>query len=318
MLTDVVFILIGMAGLFIGGEALIRSSSRLATGLGIPAIVVGLTVVALGTSTPELVVSLSAAAGGSTELALGSIVGSNIANIGLILGLAGLIRPLRVHASLIRREIPLMVAISILVFLVALDGSISRIEGLILFAGYLVFTWFLYRGAANGARENRDVQDEVAALEGQPARIRRAREVGLVLISIVILIAGAQFTVTGASSVARALGISELVIGLTLVAVGTSLPEVAISIIATLRGHEDLATSNAVGSNIANLLVVLGVTAMILPVPVADRVLRVELPVMLAFAIVIMLLSFRQQLPRWVAALLLATYLAFVILTFAG
>ncbi|HYO88093.1 MAG TPA: calcium/sodium antiporter [Candidatus Limnocylindrales bacterium] len=318
MLTDVVFILIGMGGLFIGGEALIRSSSRLATGLGIPAIVVGLTVVALGTSTPELVVSLSAAAGGSTELALGSIVGSNIANIGLILGLAGLIRPLRVHASLIRREIPLMVAISILVFLVALDGSISRIEGLILFGGYLVFTWFLYRGAAKGARENREVQDEVAALEGQPARIRRAREVALVLISIAILIAGAQFTVTGASSVARALGISELVIGLTLVAVGTSLPEVATSIIATLRGHEDLATSNAVGSNIANLLVILGVTAMILPVPVADRVLRVELPVMLAFAIVIMLLSFRQQLPRWVGGLLLAAYLTFVILTFAG
>lgn len=319
MLTDILFIALGMVGLFIGGEALIRSSSRLAEGFSIPPLVIGLTVVALGTSMPELVVSLSAATSGNSQMALGSVVGSNIANIGLILGLAGLIRPLRVNDSLVKREIPIMVAISVFVFVVALDGSISRVEGVLLFCGYLVFTFFLYRAAANAKkREHTEVIDEVQAIEGDVRTVRRGRELLFTALSILILIVGAQFTVNGASGVARSLGISDLIIGLTLVALGTSLPEIATAVAATLRKHDDLAAGNAVGSNIANLLVILGLTAIILPVPVPASVLRVDMPVMLGFAVIILVLSLNRRLPRWAAALLLAAYLVFVLVTFVG
>jgi cation:H+ antiporter len=317
MLTDFLLIALGMAGLFVGGEWLIRSSTRLAAGFRIPPLVIGLTVVALGTSMPELVVSVSAAAGGSSEMALGSVVGSNIANIGLILGLAGLIRALTVNTSLIRREIPIMVVVSVIVFVMALDREISRVEGVLLFIGYIVFTVTLYRLSTRHKNEDSiEVTDEVAALEGDPNTIRRGREILMLVLSIVILVAGAQFTVSGAGNVARAIGISDLIIGLTLVAIGTSLPEIATAIAATLRKHDDLAAGNAVGSNVANLLVILAITAMILPVPVPEKVLRVEMPVMIGFSLVIMLLSFRRRLPRWSAGLLLAAYLAFVVLTF--
>jgi cation:H+ antiporter len=317
MLTDFLLIALGMAGLFIGGEWLIRSSTRLAAGFRIPPLVIGLTVVALGTSMPELVVSVSAAASGSSEMALGSVVGSNIANIGLILGLAGLIRALTVNTSLIRREIPIMVAVSVIVFVMALDREISRVEGVLLLIGYLVFTVVLYRLSTRGPHEDSaEITGEVAAIEGDPSTLHRGRQIVAVLVSIAILAAGAQFTVTGAGNVARAIGISDLIIGLTLVAVGTSLPEIATAVAATLRKHDDLAAGNAVGSNIANLMVILAITAIILPVPVPEKMLRVEMPVMIGFSLVILLLSFRKRLPRWSAALLLSAYLAFVVLTF--
>jgi cation:H+ antiporter len=317
MLTDLVYIVLGLAGLFIGGELLIRSSSRLALGFGVPPLVIGLSVVALGTSMPELVVSLSAALGGSSQLALGNVVGSNIGNIGLILGIAGLIRPLVVHDSLIRREIPIMLAISVLVFVMALDGSVSRVEGLLLVACYPIFTYVLYRSATRAQTNGHEqIVDEVEVIEGPQRPVRRGREIGLTLIAIVILMIGAQLTVTGAAGVARAIGISELVIGLTLVAVGTSLPEIVTSLAATIRRHDDLATSNVVGSNIANLLLILGFTAIILPVPVPDSVARVDLPVMIAFAGVLLALSFQRRLPRWAAGLLLAAYAVFVVATF--
>ncbi len=317
MLENLLFIALGMVGLFAGGEWLIRSSTRLAAGFRIPPLVIGLTVVALGTSMPELVVSVSAALGGSTEIALGSVVGSNIANVGLILGIAGLIRALTVNTSLIRREIPVMVAVSVLVFVMALDRVITRTEGVLLFIGYVVFTVVLYRLSTRRAHpDSAQVQDEVEILEGDPAGIRKGRQILMLLLSIAVLVAGAQFTVMGASGVARALGISELIIGLTLVAVGTSLPEIATAIAATVRKHDDLAAGNAVGSNIANLLVILAITAIILPVPVPEKVLMVEMPVMIGFSLVLMLLSFRRRLPRWSAGLLLAAYLAFVVITF--
>jgi cation:H+ antiporter len=319
MLTDLLSVALGLAGLFLGGELLIRSSSRLALGFGVPPLVIGLTVVALGTSMPELVVSLSAALGGSSQLALGSMVGSNIANIGLILGIAGLIRALTVHDSLIRREIPIMIGISVLVFVLALDGSISQAEGVLTFSGYLLFTAVLYRASVNAKkREHNEVIDEVQAIKGDLQPVKRSRELVLTFASIAILIAGAQFTVNGASSVARALGISDLIVGLTVVALGTSLPEIATAVAATLRKHDDLAAGNAVGSNIANLLVVLSLTAIILPVPVPEKMLRVDMPVMIAFSVVLLVLSFRRRLPRWAAGLLLAAYLTFVLVTFAG
>jgi cation:H+ antiporter len=210
-----------------------------------------------------------------------------------------------------------MLAISLLVFVMALDGSISRVEGLLLVAGYPVFTYMLYR-SATGAKANghEQIVDEVEVIEGPQRPVRRGREMGLTLVAILILMIGAQLTVTGASGVARAIGISELVIGLTLVAVGTSLPEIVTSLAATFRKHDDLATSNAVGSNIANLLIILGLTAIILPVPVPDSVAQIDLPVMIAFAAVLLALSARRKLPRWAAGLLLTAYALFVVATF--
>jgi cation:H+ antiporter len=315
MLLDIGAVVIGLVGLLVGGEWLIRSASRLATALGVPTVVVGLTVVALGTSMPELVVSVSAALGGVSDVALGNVVGSNIANIGLIIGLAGLIAPLVLHVTLIRREIPIMIGASVVVLLMALDGTIGQADGIVLVLGYAVFTFVLYR-FSRPASENAEVAEGVAEVEGQPVSISPVRELGVLVISIIVLIAGAQFIVGGAVNIARTVGISELVIGLTLVSVGTSLPEIATTLIAARRGHSDLAAGNAVGSNIANLLVILAVTSIIRPVPVPDQVLRLDLPIMIAFAVVIVPLAWNRRLERWQACVLLFGYAAFLTYVF--
>jgi cation:H+ antiporter len=318
MLLDLVSILFGLVGLFVGGEWLIRSSTRFATSLGIPALVVGVTVVALGTSMPELVVSMSAALGGSSDIAIGSVIGSNIANIGLILGLAGILAPLSINTSLIRREIPVMVGVSIVVYLMASDGVIAQLEGLLLVAGYVVFAVVLYRSGVREApiEESPEIPKGVEALQGKPRRIERARELAAIGVSLLILVAGAQFTVNGATNVARAIGIDELVIGLTLVAVGTSLPEIATAVVATIRGHSDLAAGNAIGSNIANMLVIVGLTSLITPMNVAPSLLNFEFPAMLFFAIALIPFILNRVLARWQAALLMAAYVAFILVTF--
>lgn len=314
MLLDLGILIVGLVGLFFGGEWLVRSASRLATAFGIPTLVIGLTVVALGTSAPELVVSLSAAASGSSEIALGNVIGSNIANMGLILGTAGLIAPLLVNSSLIRKEMPFMILASLLTFGFALDGEIAQLEGAVLLGGYFVFTYLLYRSATK-ANNNDEVLAEVSAIEGQPPPVNRLRESLSLLAGLITLIVGAQFTVNGAVGIARGFGISELVIGLTLVAVGTSLPELVTSVIATLRGHDDLTAGNVVGSNIANLLIILGLTAILRPIPVAAPLLRLEFPLMIAFSAIAVILMFNRRLSRWQAGLLLAGYLAFIMVT---
>jgi cation:H+ antiporter len=314
MLLDIVTILLGLLGLFFGGEWLIRASSRLATALGIPALIVGLTIVALGTSAPELVVCLVAAINGLSDIAIGNVVGSNIANIGLILGIAGLIRPIRVNLRLVRREIPIMIAISMLVFAMATDGEIGRLEGLLLVMGYGVFTYVLYATAPKQPRDS-DLVAEVAEIEGTPVTITPLREFGSIVVSLVFLAGGAQLTVNGATSIARTVGISEIVIGLTLVAVGTSLPEIMTTAMAALRGHDDLGAGNAVGSNISNLLVILGVTALISPVAIDPGLLSFEFPVMVLFALVPIPFVLNQVLARWEAGVLLVAYIGFVALT---
>ncbi len=312
MLQDIALITGGLIALFIGGEGLIRAASRLATAFGVPALVVAVTVVALGTSMPEAVVSISATAAGSGDVALGNILGSNIANIGLILGLCGLVRPLRVDSALIRREMPVMVLVTVLVLLMALDGQFSRLEGVGLIAGYVAFTLLLYRSTTRASANKMD--SAVADIEGEPAPqpTRRRREALRLLVSLVILVAGAQLTVTGAISAARQLGISELLIGLTVVAVGTSLPELTTSLLATRRGHDEIAAGNAVGSNIANLLLILGLASLVAPFSVPASALRVDLPVALAFTVGILPLVLNRTLARWQAALVLAAYAAYV------
>jgi len=311
-MDNIILIVLGLVALYFGGEWLIRASSRLASALGIPTLMVGLTVVAFGTSAPELVVSVSAASQGASDISLGNVVGSNIANVGLILGLAGLILPLRIEVTLIKREIPIMIGISLFTMVLALDGTISQLDGLLLFAGYLVFTFVLYR-LSRRSKPDGHYTEEVEAVEGNPPRISLSREALRLVVGLVMLVAGAQGMVAGATSIARSFGVSELLIGLTLVAVGTSLPEIATSVLAVRRGHTDIAVGNAVGSNIANLLVVLGLTAAIRPVPVDPALLRFEIPVMILFAVVSLILMLDRQLARWQAALLLAGYGVFIV-----
>jgi cation:H+ antiporter len=285
-LVSTVQILIGLVGLVAGGELLVRGAAALAGAARISPLVIGLTVVAFGTSAPELAVTVQAAGAGAPELAVGNVVGSNIANVLLILGLSALVAPLIVQSRVVRIDVPLMVACSVGLWFLVLDGAVSRLDGLLLFCalvGYLV--WSVLQGRKEGA----EIQAEFAqALPHDGANARYiAKQVGLIVGGLVLLVIAARLLVGGASEIARTLGVSELVIGLTIVAVGTSLPELVTSVVASLRGQRDIAVGNVVGSNLFNILAVLGLGALVAPggIAVADQVLRLDLPIMIATAL---------------------------------
>lgn len=321
MFLNLILIVIGIAGLYFGGNWLVEGSSRIARSFGIPAIIVGLTVVAFGTSTPELLVSLDAALRGSSDISVGNIVGSNIANIGLILGLAAFVYPVTVHIDLLRREIPIMIAISILAFLLFQDREISRVDGLIFlvaFAGFIAMTIVL---ALRARRDDKAFVVEEAELEAVEEPIisvqQRPQEIVRIVIGLVVLMVGARLTVDGASAFAREIGISELVIGITIVAVGTSLPELATSVIAALKRQSDIAIGNVVGSNIFNILFILGITATLKPIPVAEIIVQRDGLIMLGFAVLVFPLALNLTLSRREAVIFLVAYAAFLIVTFS-
>jgi cation:H+ antiporter len=316
MLQDILFLILGLAGLFIGGEWLVTGASRLARSFGISALVVGLTVVAFGTSMPELLVSLSAALNDTEAISIGNVVGSNVANIGLILSLTALIFPISVHVTLLRREIPILLGVTIISYLLWLDGIIGRLDGIVLVIGLVVFNAVLiYLSHRN---PNDDVTAKTAAQINEEEREppipvdRRLWEFGRLLAGLVILGVGANWTVSGSISVARAIGVSELVIGITLVAVGTSLPELATSVIAATRQQSDIAIGNVVGSNIYNLLGILGITAIVRPIHVDPEVLRFEGPIMLGFTFLMLPFVANRVLSRLEGTLLLSAYVAFI------
>ncbi|NDJ60402.1 MAG: calcium/sodium antiporter [Chloroflexi bacterium] len=316
IVQDILFVLIGLAGLFIGGNWLVKGAARLASLIGVSPLVVGLTVVALGTSAPELLVSLSAALQGSNDLVVGNVLGSNIANIGLVLGIAGLIFPVSVRWTLLREEILFMIGFSVLALVLALDGSLSRMDGLVLLVGFAVFTGFVYWEAR---RERSDIEPEIEEfeeLEGLVEATTPWLEVVRLLAGLALLIFGAQFMVEGAVSIARALNVSEAIIGISLVAIGTSLPEVATCVIASLRRENDIVTGNVVGSNISNLMVILGLTALVLPITVTPDLLQFEFLGMIGFALVLLPIALRQTLGRRPAIILLGAYVVFIALTF--
>lgn len=320
MILNFLSIAIGLTALYFGGTWLVDGASRLARSLGIPALIVGLTIVSFGTSLPELLVSLDAALRGSSDIAVGNIVGSNIANIGLILGAAALVYPVTVHIDLLRREIPIMIGVSILTLILFLDGQISRTDGFVLLVAFLVFlvmTVILTRQAQatdkTFAKEEAELEAEEEPLIGVA---ERPREIGRIILGLVVLLIGARFTVDGAVSLARGLGISELVIGITLVAVGTSLPELAASVIAALKRQSDIAIGNVVGSNIFNLLLILGATSAITPIQVSQTIIQFEGLVMIGFAILVLPLSLSRTLARFEATVFLAGYLGFILITF--
>jgi cation:H+ antiporter len=296
----------GLALLLIGGELLVRSASRLALRLGLTPLVVGLTVVAVGTSSPELAVSVAAALRGEPDIALGNVIGSNIANILLVLGLAAAVRPLAVSRHLLRLDVPVMIAASAAVVLLGLDGRIDRLEGILLLVALGVYVLTLVRGARRVA---------VARPRADRQRNGVALRVGQTLAGLGALVLGAHWMVRGAITLARSLGVGELVIGLTIVAVGTSLPEIVSSAVASARGERDIAAGNVIGSNTFNLLLVLGSAAALAPagVPVAPGVLRFDLPLMVAVAVLAVPVLFTGRLvSRWEGVLFLGLYATYV------
>ena len=275
----------GLVLLIWGAEVLVRGAARLASAFGISPLVVGLTVVAFATSAPELAVSMRSSWVGSSGLALGNVVGSNIANILLILGVSALAAPLIVHQKLVRLDVPLMIVISFAVLALGLDGSLGRLDGALLATTLVVYVVWTIRASR---RETQAVREEYEGEFGDGATTANVLwNTALVVMGLGMLVLGAYWLVESAKIFAHWLGASELVIGLTVVAIGTSLPELATSVVAALRGQRDIAVGNAIGSNIFNLLSVLGITALVAPNPIAvpAAVRGFDLPFMIAVAV---------------------------------
>lgn len=314
-LTLVLFVA-GVILLIIGAEALVRGASRLAGTLGISPLVIGLTVVAFGTSSPEAAVSVGSAFGGRADIALGNVVGSNIFNVLFILGVSALVAPLAVSRRLVRLDAPLMVGVSALLLILALDGSVGRLDGLVLFGGIVAYTLF---AILQSRRETRTVTTDGPEQDQELPGGQVAGQIGLIVAGLVMLVLGSRWLVDGAVVLASAVGVSELIIGLTVVAAGTSLPEVATSVLAVLRGERDIAVGNVVGSCIFNVLAVLGLTGLVAPagIAVAPAALSFDLPVMIATAVACLPIFFTgHRINRWEGLLFLGYYAAYTLYLF--
>ncbi len=284
----VAFILGGLVALVVGGDLLVKGSARLAALLGISPIVIGLTVVAFGTSAPELAVSLKAAFAGNSNIAIANVVGSNVFNILFILGASSLIKPLLIHSNMIRREMPLVILTSLAVYGMAFAGSIHRIHGAVLFSALIFYTVWLIREARQEKKRKSELERESQELYGKLKRGSSiAKALAYAVAGLLIIIVGADWLVKGAVMLAQALGVSDTVIGLTIVAVGTSLPEVVASIMATLRNERDIAVGNVVGSCIFNILAILGISGIFSPtalvVPLSVR--EFDLPILVGVSV---------------------------------
>jgi cation:H+ antiporter len=313
ILTGLTF-LAGLAVLILGAEWLVRGASRLAAKVGISPLIIGLTVVAFGTSSPELAVSIQSALAGQADIAIGNVAGSNIFNILFILGISAIITPLIVQQQLIRLDVPLMIGLSLAFYFMALDGVIGRLEGILLFAGIIAYTFFLIR---QSRKESQAVEEEYTqeyASKAETGWKPWAVNLGLVGVGLTLLILGSNWLVDSAISIARWLGLSELIIGLTIVAAGTSMPEVATSVTAAIKGERDIAVGNVVGSNIFNILSVLGLTAIAAPggIRVSQAAEAFDIPVVLAVAVLTLPIFFTgSRIERWEGWLFLFYYVAY-------
>ena len=304
----------GLVVLILGAELLVRGASKLALSFGISPLVVGLTVVAFGTSSPELAVSVQSAWSGQVDIALGNVVGSNIFNVLFILGASALIVPLVVHQQIIRQEVPVMIGASLLLWAMAADGGISRWEGWLLASLIVGYTIVIIRQSRRETAAIRAEYDEAFEGGAQGWDAHWGVQILLILAGLALLVLGSNWLVDAAVAFAKYLGVSELIIGLTIVAAGTSLPEVATSVMAALRGERDIAVGNVVGSCIFNILAVLGISASIAPseLLVPPAMPAFDLPVMVAVAVACLPIFFTGHLiARWEGALFLAYYLAY-------
>ncbi|WP_304617197.1 sodium:calcium antiporter [Paracoccus sp. (in: a-proteobacteria)] len=296
-----ILLIAGLAALFVGGEALVRGAVGIARRLAIPPLLIGLTVVGFGTSTPELLVSVDAALRGVPDIAIGNIIGSNIGNILLILGLAALIWPIRIMGDTLRRDTAVMMGAALVLLPAFWPGELGRPAGLALVAGLVGFLLLSFL---------RPGSDQPAEDDAPPPRLWLS--LIWVAAGLAALMLGARWLVDGATTIARDLGLSEAFIGLSIVAIGTSLPELATSLVAALRRQSEIAIGNIVGSNIFNVLGILGITAVIQPIPVADRFLTLDLPVMIAVSALLTVLLMRPRIGRLTGLGLLAGYAAYV------
>jgi cation:H+ antiporter len=311
MLLDIALIAAGVVVLYFGGELLVRGSSALARAVGMSPLVVGLTVVAFGTSSPELAATIAANFKGAPAVALGNVIGSNIANLGLILGAAALVLPLVARARFLRRELPFMVVVSALVWPLAADGVVGRLDALLLLAGIALYLAVLLRKG-----ESPEVVEEFRAELGD-GRPRVGRSLGAVAAGIGLLVVGAHLLVEGAVAMARGMGVSEAVIGVSLVAVGTSLPELASSLVAAARRESDIALGNLIGSNVFNVLGILGIAALVQPLAVPFAELRADYWVMMGFSLLIVpFLWTGSRVGRIEGAILLTAYTGYIVWRF--
>ena len=305
---EIFLVLSGIALLYFGGEVLVKYSSRLALALRLSPFVIGLTIVAFGTSSPELLASLVATLQGAPDLAVGNVIGSNITNLGLILGLSALIHPLRATSQFIRREVPFMIFVIIILVPLSLDLTISRVEGVILFGLLVLYLFYLFKSEESG-------DDEFVQEYGQN-KSARGSVLG-VIGGVALLVLGAQILVTSAIEIARDFGVSERVIGLSLVAFGTSLPELASSLVATMKREGNILLGNLIGSNIFNVLGILGLTAIVTPIEISPNVFRFDLWVAIGISVVVLpFLTTQLRIERWEGVILLVAYFGYIAFLF--
>ena len=326
MLIQSILLIAGITGVYFGAEWLVKGSSRLSRNLGIKPIVIGLTVVAFGTSSPELVVSLTASIKGSNDIAIGNIIGSNIANIGLILGISAIALPLQVEKIIMKRELPLMIAISAALYFMAIDKKIGLIDGVILFTGIIIFVSYQVYNTISSKRKSGNSTDnadgktcitESTDKQSPAGRKYLLHNVLYILIGLTCLLIGSHILVKSAIFIAGRLGVSEMLIGLTVVAFGTSVPEMATSVVSILRKEADICVGNVIGSNIFNILMVIGSVALVKPLNVARETLFFEFPVMLLFSVALIpMIRGSLRVNRLEGCLLTAGYFVFIFLLF--
>jgi len=318
MIIDIAILFVGFGLLLGGGDLLVRGASALAKALGVSSLVIGLTVVAFGTSAPELAINLLAVAQGNTEISFGNIVGSNIANIGLIVGIAALLRPLRIEGTIITREIPMMVLASLVALIAGADMALrnsanifDRSDGLVFLLLFAIFLYYTI-GDVLRRRSSDPLLQQVEGLPEKRSMQSTLLNIGLVVVGLACLVGGGKLSVDAAVSIAEALHVPRVIIGLTIIAVGTSLPELVTSVIATWKGQTDLAIGNVVGSNIFNLLLVNGLCAGLKPIPIpAGGLTDLYMMTFLSFILLPLCITDDKKIVRWEGGLLLLFYFGF-------
>jgi cation:H+ antiporter len=312
MLANITLVVAGLILLIWGADRFVHGAAACARNLGVAPLMIGLTVVALATSAPEILVSVVAALDDQPGLAIGNAIGSNIVNIGLVLGVTAMVRPIPLESATLRREMPALLAVSLLTVSLFLDSYLSRVDGAVMLTGLIiVMIWLARLGMRSAANDPIKIDYEAEI----PSDVSMTMAIVWLLIGLGLLLAGAHMLEIGAVAIAEALGVSEVVIGVTIVAFGTSLPELAVSLASALKGEYGLAIGNIVGSNIFNLLAVIGVAASIAPSPLAPSVLSLHIFVMVAFTLVLFAMTYdydgKAQLSRLEGVALFAAYLAF-------
>ncbi|MFC2131677.1 calcium/sodium antiporter [Bacteroidota bacterium] len=313
ILLSLLGLLAGSLFLYFGAEGLVKGSSSVAIRKGLTPLVVGLTIVSFGTSSPELVVSVSAAIRGNAAIAFGNVVGSNICNIALILGIAALIRPIQVNMRVIKTDIMIMIGVTFVLILMILDDGISRIEGIILFAGIIIYNFVtLYlakKETSQNQNKNQNQKEETVKSS------RSWFDLAIILGGLIILVVGAHLFLNGAIDIARLLGASDVIIGLSIVALGTSLPELATSVVAAIKKEGDISIGNVIGSNIFNILCILGVAAIIRPIELvgANSINFIDIIVMVIVSIILLPLAWSKlEISRLEGGFLLFIYIGYM------